>query len=503
MNEQYRYDALLRLTNSTIANGAVNSTFWYQYDSAGNRINRCCVALTNSSFSPTNNELLQTSRRISPGHYATSASYAYDSDGSLKSANITSLAPLAHWSYVWSPQGNLLRVSNYTSIQGLYAYDGLGRRVEAKEGSSTTFYAYEGTDTLAEIVPGAPSPDYVYANGIRIARTGGTVSTTYYITDALGSTRVVTDTSGRVVVSDNYQPFGSDNTSKGSETYKFTGKPVSQTTGLYYEYSRWYDPSIGRFISQDQFAGSLSDPQSLNPYVYVQDTPTTFVDPSGMSIAPPNPNLHGSNCPAIWQSSFWSNPLGSIECDFGVETLMGGGQGGCGRVGPGIDAADSPSPAGAIVAAIAWGLWGLSELYSHRDEWFGDHVGGTTSPGGSTGNGGTTTPGVGGLTSDLGTPFVDMGRGPPDKNPDYDREKFPRPGPGGGPVPGGVRSEFGSKRVPRWVCGTLALSLGISVTAMFGAQVANQRGKDFTRGEALAGIFLGATLGSYALCASI
>src|SRR5436309_14107647 len=54
-----------------------------------------------------------------------------------------------------------------------FAGYGLGRRVEAKEGSSTTFYAYEGTDTLAEIVPGAPSPDYVYANGIRIARTGG------------------------------------------------------------------------------------------------------------------------------------------------------------------------------------------------------------------------------------------------------------------------------------------------------------------------------------------
>src|SRR5207244_12347624 len=138
-------------------NGEMNSTFSYQYDSAGNRINQCCTALTNSSFSPTNNELLQTSRRISPGHYATSASYAYDSDGDLKSANITSLAPPAHWTYVWSPQRNLLTVSNYTSIQRLYAYDGLGRRVEAKERSSATFYPYDRTDTLAEVVPHTPS----------------------------------------------------------------------------------------------------------------------------------------------------------------------------------------------------------------------------------------------------------------------------------------------------------------------------------------------------------
>src|SRR5438874_13718043 len=47
---------------------------------------------------------------------------------------------------------------------------------------------------------------------------------------------------------------------------RFTGKPVSQTTGLFYEYSRWYDPSTGRFISQDSDPGYRSDLQSLNPY---------------------------------------------------------------------------------------------------------------------------------------------------------------------------------------------------------------------------------------------
>jgi hypothetical protein len=52
---------------------------------------------------------------------------------------------------------------------------------------------------------------------------------------------------------------------------------------LYYEYQRWYDPSIGRFISQDPFAGHLSNPQTLNPYVYVVDSPTSLTDPSGLS----------------------------------------------------------------------------------------------------------------------------------------------------------------------------------------------------------------------------
>ena len=65
-------------------------------------------------------------------------------------------------------------------------------------------------------------------------------------------------------------------------TERFTGKPYSQATGLYYEYQRWYDPSIGRFISPDRVAGYRLDPQSLNPYVYVENSPTNSIDPTGL-----------------------------------------------------------------------------------------------------------------------------------------------------------------------------------------------------------------------------
>ena len=279
VNEQYGYDALQRLTSATITNGNTNSNLWYQYDNAGNRIRQNGVGLTNSSYDLATNELLQTARYFL-GRYSTTASYAYDADGNLLSENVTSLAPAAHWKYSWSPQGNLVTVSNYTSIRSQYAYDGLGRRVESIE-ASTIFYAYLGTETLSEIVSGGTTTDYVSAGGLRIAKVSGT-SVSYYHTDALGSTRLTTSSTGTVVFSDNYQPYGSDNTSKGSETYKFTGKPVSQTTGLYYYGARWYDPTIGRFISQDPDPGARSNPQSLNPYIYAFDQPTGITDPSGM-----------------------------------------------------------------------------------------------------------------------------------------------------------------------------------------------------------------------------
>jgi len=86
---------------------------------------------------------------------------------------------------------------------------------------------------------------------------------------------------GSVVFSDNYQPFGFDNSSTGKEAYKFTGKPYSQAAQLYYYYQRWYDPTTGRFISQDPLPGMASGPQGLNPYVYMRNLPTVLTDPTG------------------------------------------------------------------------------------------------------------------------------------------------------------------------------------------------------------------------------
>ncbi len=77
------------------------------------------------------------------------------------------------------------------------------------------------------------------------------------------------------------------------QTPSFTGKPFSTTTGLYYEYSRWYDPSIGRFISEDPSAGRLSDPQSLNAYVYVGNLPTVRTDPTGAAWCPGGDTCEG------------------------------------------------------------------------------------------------------------------------------------------------------------------------------------------------------------------
>ncbi len=52
-------------------------------------------------------------------------------------------------------------------------------------------------------------------------------------------------------------------------------------TGLYFFGTRFYDPTIGRFVQMDTFAGSLADPLSLNRYAYANDNPATVADPTG------------------------------------------------------------------------------------------------------------------------------------------------------------------------------------------------------------------------------
>ena len=60
-------------------------------------------------------------------------------------------------------------------------------------------------------------------------------------------------------------------------TFGLTG-----TNGLYYLRARYYDPTIGRFLTRDPLPGSIQHPQSLNAYPYVQNNPVNRMDPTGL-----------------------------------------------------------------------------------------------------------------------------------------------------------------------------------------------------------------------------
>ncbi|MFC1870994.1 RHS repeat-associated core domain-containing protein [Chloroflexota bacterium] len=92
----------------------------------------------------------------------------------------------------------------------------------------------------------------------------------------------MTDSDGDSEGTIKYYPYGDSRNSTGTiaTDKKFTGQRLDGT-GLYYYNARYYDPTIGRFISADTIVPDPANPQSLNRYSYCLNNPLKYNDPSG------------------------------------------------------------------------------------------------------------------------------------------------------------------------------------------------------------------------------
>lgn len=62
---------------------------------------------------------------------------------------------------------------------------------------------------------------------------------------------------------------------------RYAGEYWDETTGLQYLRARWYDPGMARFMGEDTYEGTLTNPLSQNLYTYVHNNPLRYIDPSG------------------------------------------------------------------------------------------------------------------------------------------------------------------------------------------------------------------------------
>jgi RHS repeat-associated protein len=109
------------------------------------------------------------------------------------------------------------------------------------------------------------------------------VSTYYYHTNHQGSVTEVLNQNGAIVKTYRYDAFGKIMSETGftfNRGFTYTGRERHYRSGLYYYRARFYDPSIGRFISEDPI-GPIN---GTNLYAYAANSPVTHIDPLGLQF---------------------------------------------------------------------------------------------------------------------------------------------------------------------------------------------------------------------------
>ncbi len=264
-NHVYQYDSLYRLTAATHPGGQVAEA--YAYDSMGNR--------------------LSSHRSATYAHDAanrlnadTAFDYAYDNNGNMIRKTLRAGGNVTTYSY--DSENRLTSVQAGTGTVYSYRYDGFGRRIsKLVAGTSTSQYIYDGL-AIATEYSGVGALVAAYTNGENIdellsIRRGGISA--FAQKDHLGTVLRVFSAAS-VLHSIQLDSFGVEIGSTGSSQspYGFTGREVDPESGLLYYRARYYDPAIGRFLSEDpiRFRGGR------NFYSYARNNPGRFIDPLGL-----------------------------------------------------------------------------------------------------------------------------------------------------------------------------------------------------------------------------
>ena len=258
----FTVDGRDRLTAATHPAGSSIPAESYTYDAVGNR--------TSWPGSPAASVSVDAANHLTrDGRY----DYAYDNEGNL--TRRVDRGTSATTTYDWNADHQLLAVHLPGGATNTYRYDALGRRIEVAAGAAVTRYVYDGSNVLLEY-DGANALATSYVTGMGAgpafeARRAG--QSTFPLTDGLGSTIATTDAAGAVVGTYRYSSFGVP-VGASAGTYSFTGHQYDAATGLYYARARYFDPTLGRFLSEDPIP-------AINAYPYADNDPVDLIDPYG------------------------------------------------------------------------------------------------------------------------------------------------------------------------------------------------------------------------------
>ncbi len=183
------------------------------------------------------------------------------------------------------------RLTEYKDDKGTttYTYYPGGLRATKQQTGAvtdTTHYVYLNGQVIEELTQdGRVKARNVFGNQLiwRKDYTTNQEGTYYY--NSHGDVVKIKGPSGNALNTYEYDIWGNLIADKVKETmpnpFAYAGEMYDKESGFYYLRARYYDPRMGRFISEDTVKGQVDNPLSLNRYTYVSNNPLKYVDPSG------------------------------------------------------------------------------------------------------------------------------------------------------------------------------------------------------------------------------
>ncbi len=272
----------------TVYQKFVHRSETYFYDGLGNRTSEM-ILLRNQygytyTYYPNSNQLKTKEKDDGSEKFE----YAYDANGNLISKVVTKEKTVDTWEYSYDLLNQLEQVKKNGQIVSTYIYDPNGFRVEKNGNKGRIDYVplLNGEVGYRKEFSANKEFSFIYVGGQHLARVNGVIGGAdkkfYYQNDHLGTAMAITDEYGNKVVERDFAPFGerlqleeNDGIKPEEDDSGFTGKDWDEDVELYYFNARFYDPEVGRFVSEDSVA---DDP---NLYSYCFNNPLNSVDPTG------------------------------------------------------------------------------------------------------------------------------------------------------------------------------------------------------------------------------
>ena len=284
-SSRFTYDPAGQILEETSREGAIK----YSYSAGGNRARVQEGKQIREYKHNAADQLIQAGNEV----------LSYDANGNVISKKTAAGATV----YEYDSENRLVKTVTPDGAATTYGYAPTGERVWRRDKSGTTYFLYDGLDLIAEL-DSELRTNKMFVHGFGIDRPLAMLQskeTYYYLADRSGSVTHLVNGKGEVAASYTYDAFGKTKTQKRAigNPFAYTGRELDPT-GLYYYRARYYDPTLGRFLSNDLITARLDEPLQQNPYLYVRNNPLQFVDPFGLDPYTPE-SLAGLSNEALQQ----------------------------------------------------------------------------------------------------------------------------------------------------------------------------------------------------------